>query len=163
MKEISLTQNKFALVSNKDYKELSKYRWFALKHRSTFYAARHVKNNGIRTTLRMHRVILNLNINDKATTDHRDRNGLNNQRHNLRVVSNSLNSYNRKIQSNNTSGYRGVYWHKQQKQWVVYYTQNNKKLKFGGLYSTPKLAAYAYDKIIKKVRGKEAILNFPNR
>jgi hypothetical protein len=160
MKKIPLSQGKFTLVSNKDYKNLCEFKWFALKHRHTFYAARHINDDGVRTTLRMHRVILNLDLNDRKTTDHRDRNGLNNQRNNLRIVSNSLNSYNRKMQTNNTSGYRGVYWHKQQKKWAVYFTQNNKKLKFGGLFSTPELAAYAYDKNIKKVRGKEAILNF---
>jgi len=40
MKEIPLGQGKTAKVDDADYKELMKFKWHAVKHGKTFYAAR---------------------------------------------------------------------------------------------------------------------------
>ena len=45
--------------------------------------------------------------------DHKDGNPLNNQRNNLRPATRKQDSRNHKRQSNNISGYKGVYWCKQ--------------------------------------------------
>jgi len=42
-----------------------------------------------------------------------------NRLRNLRMVTHSQNSMNRKTHKNNTSGYKGVYWDKQNKKWRV--------------------------------------------
>ena len=34
MKRIPLTQNKFAIIDNEDYEELSKHKWYAYKNRN---------------------------------------------------------------------------------------------------------------------------------
>ncbi len=161
-KVIPLTQGKVVVVDAADYEWLIKYNWTTAKHRHTFYAIRESWVAGKRTTVKMHRDILGFKTNDGNIGDHKDRNGLNNQRYNLRVATASLNAYNRKIQTNNTSGYRGVYWHKPMGQWVVYYTREDKKLQYGGLFTDPICAAKAYDAAMKRIRGEEAILNFPN-
>lgn len=49
--------------------------------------------------------------------DHRDRNRSNNRWENLREVTRSLNQINRALQSNNTSGHKGVVWHKARGKW----------------------------------------------
>jgi len=49
--------------------------------------------------------------------DHEDRNRINNKWDNLREVSNQENCRNRGIQSNNNSGFHGVYWYKAGKKW----------------------------------------------
>ena len=113
MKEIILSQGRVALVDDDDYGWLNSRKWQAVykKGDNTFYATRgEIVSGGHHTTLLMHREILGLKTGDKRLGDHRNRNGLDNQRLNLRIVNNSLNSYNKKSLSNNTSGFRGVCW-----------------------------------------------------
>ena len=50
--------------------------------------------------------------------DHIDRNPMNNRRLNLREATRSQQGMNRKKQSNNTSGFIGVYWDKRQNRWM---------------------------------------------
>lgn len=59
MKKIKLTKNQYTLVSNKDYKLLNQYNWYALKSRNNYYAARTVHINGKKTSLLMHEFIMN--------------------------------------------------------------------------------------------------------
>ena len=53
----------------------------------------------------------------------------------------------RKIGSSNTSGYRGVYWHKNKSKWVAQITVNN-KIKYLGCFTIPEEGARAYDQYI---------------
>lgn len=52
-------------------------------------------------------------------SDHADRNTLNNTRDNLRIATPSQNAFNQGIRPDNTSGHRGVYWHKSEKRWLA--------------------------------------------
>lgn len=52
---IPLTQGKFAIVDDEDYEYLSQFKWYAEKHRKTFYAARTIFNP--KRTIRMHQEI----------------------------------------------------------------------------------------------------------
>jgi len=103
MKEISLSQGKTCLVDDKDYYWLNKHKWTYMKG----YAIRCIGGRKNRKYLYMHREILN--VPDDLYTDHKDKNGLNNQRKNLRLVNKSQNMINSKISSRNTSGVRGVH------------------------------------------------------
>jgi hypothetical protein len=50
--------------------------------------------------------------------DHQDHDGLNNRRDNIRRVTRSVNGFNRRgLQSNNSSGYRGVTWDAAKRLW----------------------------------------------
>ena len=61
----------------------------------------------------LHRIIAErMGLDLLNETDHRDCNPLNNQRFNLRPATHSQNLMNRKIRSDNTSGFKGVSWHK---------------------------------------------------
>lgn len=116
MKEIPLTQEKFALVDDDMFEELNQHKWFAIKHRNTFYAMRNLPMiNGKRMPIKMNHVILGKPLKG-FVHDHKDGNGLNNQRDNLRIVTSRQNSQNMKniIQ---TSHYPGVHWCKQSKKW----------------------------------------------
>jgi hypothetical protein len=113
MKEVALSQGKVALVDNQDYVLLMNGpKWHAKKDRYTFYAERVLyKPNGTKTTETMHRFIMGL-IQGDPKTDHKDGNGLNNQRHNLRIATTAQNNQNTKLRKDNKSGVRGVSWHK---------------------------------------------------
>jgi hypothetical protein len=76
--------------------------------------------------------------------DHKDENKANNHPSNLREADNSQNQSNRGKQKNNTSGYKGVYWYKQNKKWVVQ-IQKDKKNYHLGYFIDPIEAAKIYD------------------
>jgi hypothetical protein len=83
-------------------------RWSASAN--TFYATSHQVVGGVRKTIHMHRVVAGLGSNWKEIVpDHKDHNGLNNTRANLRVLSKAINHRNMKsAKAESTHGYLGV-------------------------------------------------------
>jgi hypothetical protein len=161
MKKIPLTQGKFALVDDEDYKLLIQWKWYASKYRNRFCAQRDSFKNKEKTVIKMHRQILGLIKGDGKIVDHINQNQLDNRRVNLRIASYSLNNYNTaRIHKNNKSGYRGVCYSERDKSWRAYIRVNGKQ-KTCGYHKCPILAALAHDKEIIKYRGKDSILNFP--
>lgn len=121
MKTISLTKNKFALVDDKNYAELSKFNWYF----DGRYAARHVNKK----KFYLHKIILD---SGNFVVDHINGNKLDNRIINLRVVSHSINGLNRlKTNKNNSSGFRGVSWNKGRGRWDAYVKINFKKIFLG--------------------------------
>lgn len=90
--------------------------------------------------------------------DHIDRDKLNNNIENLRPASKSENERNREKYSTNTSGYKGVWFHKQRNKWVAEITINGKANKLG-LFDTPEAAALAYNNASTLLHGKCGVLN----
>ena len=162
VRKIPLTLGKEALVDEEDYEWLNKYRWHAAKHRYTFYAVRAIWNKGRQVNIKMHREILGLKYLDGKLGDHRDRNGLNNRRRNLRVATTSLNGYNAKIKTSNSSGYRGVNIMKTHgyQYWRARISVCRKRV-CCGIYDNPISAAIAYDNAALEYYGADANLNFP--
>lgn len=95
---------------------------------------------------------------DGLMIDHINRNTLDNRKCNLRYATYSQNSINRKLQKNNTSGYRGVHWFKITKKWKAKITCNKKRI-YLGYYKSKIEAAKAYNKAAKKYFGEFAVLN----
>jgi len=71
--------------------------------------------------------------------DHVDGNRLNNNIDNLREATACQNAYNKPVQSNSSSGVKGVRWHKQIKHWCVE-IQVNKVKHYLGIYKDLELA-----------------------
>jgi len=92
-------------------------------------------------------------------TDHKNKDGLDNRKSNLRTCCKSQNMSNRKIQLNNTSGYKGVYWHKYARKWMASIKVNKKPI-YLGLFVDPIEAALAYDKNAVEKFGEFADTNF---
>ena len=142
-RQIPLGHGKFALVDAVDYGWLSQYKWHAHRGKTnkTDYAIRDGWTpDGRRTTFKMHREILGF---PPARVDHRDTNGLNCQRRNLREANKSQNGANRGKNSNNTSGYKGVSWHKAARKWSAQ-IQVRGKYTYLGLFPNPEVAHAAY-------------------
>ncbi len=153
MKTINLSRGYTAIVDNEDYDELSKYKWSA----STCgkYAYRITgKRNGKRRTVRMHRVIID--IESGMETDHVNGNGLDNRRCNLRQCTRSQNMFNRPALKNNKSGYKGVYW--SLGKWRAAIQCNKITYRLGG-FDDKKDAAIAYNNRAQELFGEFAWLN----
>ncbi len=154
MKKIPLTQDKFALVDDENFSELSQFKWFAWEQCGTFYALRNIRvDDGKRMIIRMHREVLNCRPTEQI--DHKDGNGLNNQRSNLRVASSSKNNQNARKRSDNTVGLKGVYFHQQCKKFGAQIQSAGKRLHLG-LFITPEEAHAAYCAAASKLHGEFA-------
>ena len=112
-KLIPLTQCQFSLVWLEDYLWLSKNTWSAVwsKFTKTFYAQRLIRIDGRNNQLKMHRAVLGLKRGDKRHGDHEHGVTLDNRRNKLRASTVSQNACNRKVRSDNTSGFKGVALH----------------------------------------------------
>jgi len=151
MKSIPLTRGQFALVDDADYEQLSKFKWYARKTLNSWYAARSSYPRNKRCGI----IYMHSEIAGFANVDHRDRNGLNNQRSNLRRATRSDQMANSKKRS--VSIYRGV--SKTRSRWFARIHRNGKAT-FLGVFDTPEKAARAYDEAAKKTHGQFANLNF---
>lgn len=93
--------------------------------------------------------------------DHKDHNGLNNQKSNLRICNASQNGANRLKNKNASSKYFGVCYSKKSKRWNAF-LQTHKRGTNLGYFDNEEEAAMHRDKIAKERYGEFAILNFPN-
>lgn len=137
MKKIQLSKGYEALVDDKDYGAVSQFKWSAkveLRRDGTVrtvYADRKLPKGSSPTRELMHRFILGL-TDPKIEGDHRDGDGLNNQRYNLRPVTSLQNSQNiRRVRLNNTSGVPGVCWDKEAQKWSTQIRLKGKTVLFG--------------------------------
>jgi len=90
--------------------------------------------------------------------DHIDRNGFNNQDNNLRLATHSQNAANRGTFRNNTTGYRGVHYHKVKKKYGAKIGFNGKHLHLG-YFTSIHDAALAYNDAAKRLFGEFAYQN----
>ena len=90
-----------------------------------------------------------------ALVDHIDGNGTNNKFSNLRLATQLENGRNKQIYSNNSSGYKGVSYHKQMRKWRAD-IRVEQKLIYLGLFTTPELAHMAYCKAAAELHGEFA-------
>ena len=157
MREIPLTRGKKALVDDADYDYLSAWKWCATPSTRTFYAFRRQNKMGVW----MHRFLLGV-TDPNVHVDHVNRNGLDNQRCNLRLADPSRNHMNAtKIGGHpHTSKYKGVCWDSVRGKWKLQIKIHGQHIR-QTRYDNEEEAARAYDELASKHFGEFAHLNFP--
>jgi len=160
-RRIPLTQGKFAIVDQQDYERLAKYKWHAARHGRSCYAQRGTGSakSGKRKKhlVMMHREILN--VGEDKLIDHKNHNGLDNRRANLRAATWEENCWNkRKPKAHCSSRYKGVMWDKRRGKWQAQIGYKSKKI-FIGYFEDEKSAARAYDTKARELFGDYASLN----
>ena len=116
MKQVPLSHGYFARVDDDDYCHVIKLRWFvSIRDNNRKYAIAHYLKGKKVSTIGMHRYILGL-INPQIYVDHRDHDGLNNQKNNLRLCTHQQNMFNQ-ISSSGKSLYKGVSWYSKREEW----------------------------------------------
>lgn len=149
--------NVFVMVDDADYADLSQWKWSAEKRRSGFYAIRGIRrSDGSKSTIRMHTQILR--SDDGAEIDHRDGNGLNNQRSNLRTATEAQNQWNTRKTRGKTSRFKGVSWCARFGRWKAFISVNGCHINLGS-YSIEEAAAVAYNEAAKAMHGQFAQIN----
>lgn len=153
MKQIPLSQCKFALVDDEDYENLSKYKWCLAIRGNKYYASCSSPELGRGSY--MHRIILGLEKRSEIC-DHIDGNGLNNQRDNLRRCNSFQNGFNKSKYKNNKSGFKGVIH--QHGKWSARIRAGNKEIHIG-CFDSPENAARAYNQKCIELHGEFAKTN----
>lgn len=150
----------FALVDEADAELVTVHRWRAMESQSGRLYAYTVIG---RKTVFMHRLILG--TGDGFDTDHRNRDGLDNRRCNLRPATRAQNVANTPKSKRRdgrawTSAYKGVCWNRDQRRWQASIRVDG-RLKFLGRFDGEADAARAYDRAALAAWGEFARLNLP--
>lgn len=156
MKTILLTRGKVTIVDDEDYARLSDYTWYCDSTNGD--ARRTVPKSGNKKVL-LHREIMA--CPQDLVVDHINRDRLDNRKSNLRICTQSENTFNHS-RPPGISGYTGVRYHKNLKKspYSAWYQVNKRTVNIGR-FDTPEEAAYARDYCIATEYGNFGILNFP--
>ncbi len=151
MKTLTLSKGQVALVDDKDFVWLKKYKWtLCTAMEGKQYAITNPQRKKRRKIFKMHRIIAGAKTGE--VVDHIDGNGLNNQRANLRIVTQRQNMLNRKDQRSNIIGitkHRDKYWAR------IRYQGKHISL---GLFTDQSEAIEAYKNASKKYYDDKAFL-----
>jgi hypothetical protein len=157
MKQIPLTNGLFALVDDEDFDRVNQYKWQAYKATDgLIYAVRRIKGE-THKKIRMHRFIMNTS-NPNIKIDHRNSDSLDNQKHNLRIATNSQNQQNRRKTTGLTSIYKGVCRVKHRNLYRSTLYINRKPINLG-YFKDEIMAAQAYNLAAEKYFGEFAKVN----
>lgn len=156
MIEIPLPNGVVALIDDEDAGLLN-FKWHALLRSDGvgYYVLRNLpKSEHPRGSAYLHRDVLGATPVQRV--DHRDGNGLNCRRSNLRIATVAQNGMNMRLPKHNTSGYKGV--RKRGIRWQAYIKLDQRQLCLGRFDSAVE-AAIAYNIRASELFGEFALLN----
>jgi hypothetical protein len=158
-RKIYLGEGEWSLVEPPDFYRFNIFNWCLRENGPNRYAVRLVKGHKNRSKIvSLHREIMN---HPKGLlVDHKNNNGLDNRRLNLRLATQSQNRQNRAKRKNTSSRFNGVGFDKQTDKWKARIKTNGKEITLGRFENEIE-AAKAYDEAAKKYHGEFARLNFP--
>jgi hypothetical protein len=172
-REIPLHGGFVALVSPEDFERASAHRWHVkrkLSQPGKLYVQRTIRlgsgRDARKTAETLHRFIMG--AAPGVMVDHRNGDGLDNQRHNLRLADNAQNQRNIRFSKRQKRGqWKGVAWNNNAGRWQAQICAgdvkpNGKRRRlYLGLFDDPADAARAYDAAARLHFGEWAALNFP--
>lgn len=154
VKTIPLSKGQSTLVDDIDFEKFAQFVWTAQKRTHGFHAARYCGKKYVY----LHREILGAPAGIEV--DHRDGDGLNNRRGNLRLATKSQNGAAfRTLRSSKSSKFRGVVWHKGGQKWMARIVKDMQSI-YLGLFVSEEDAAHAYDTAAKHYFCEFARPNF---
>lgn len=150
-----------ALVDAGDYDRVLGRTWWVMEQRNSLgtlisgpYAQTQIQLNKQRQTIYMHTLITGW-----PRVDHRNGNGLDNTRKNLREATKAQNGQNRGPAAGH-SAFKGVGWDRRTGRWYAQIKANGTRY-WLGRFTDELAAAHAYDIAAQKLHGAFAWLNFP--
>lgn len=143
-----------ALVDDEDYELVAPYKWHIHKRKHRLYARGELHRRGKKVL--MHRLILGV-VDPRILADHRNNDGLDNRRFNLRVCTNQQNLMNQRS-FRGTSRFKGV--SRRGRKWRAYIMVSAKQIQLGR-FEDEIDAARAYDRAAIQYFGEFARPNFP--
>ena len=148
MKTIKLTKGYQTIVDDEWYLVLSKWAWKVRLSKNRPYAQRNAAGG---KTIIMHRYILMATGNSEI--DHINGDSLDNRESNLRFCTRSENMYNRGLQKNNKTGYKGVCFDKKRNKYMASISADGKQQNLGR-FNTPGEAAQIYKEAARQLHGR---------
>ena len=152
------------LVGEDDYDMVSAGRW-RLDSRGSYASCgyNYLDTKHIQDTILMHRFIMGLTTDDTSIqVDHRNGDGLDNRRSNLRLATHAQNLWNSPGRTKREVPYKGVTVENRFRDGKKYYASikvNGRRI-YLGMHDTPEKAARAYDIAAKQYHKEFAKLNF---
>lgn len=142
-------------IDYEDWKILQNFKWYVSVEG---YVSRNISKKELldRRSISIHRSILSASVG--YVVDHINGDPLDNRKMNLRACLINENVRNRKLNSDNKSGYKGVSKHRKTGKWQADIRLNN-RTKYLGLFASAVEAALAYNSAAKKYHGAFARLN----
>lgn len=160
---VPLTQGQIAIVDEEDVEFVGRWNWqahCATKTRDTeqpkYYGRRYVGKEEERQVHElMHRAIGSrfLPLTDELEIDHKNGNGLDNRRANLRVATRGQNMQNVGAHETNTSGFKGV--RLKEGRWIAQFSHEGEYHHIGS-FATPEEAHAAYIEATRDTHGEFA-------
>jgi hypothetical protein len=150
------SKNEEIIVDDEDYDYLSKFNWNCYY----FYARtfKRPKETNKLVGFCMHNMIMKIS-SKTVFVDHINGNTLDNRKENLRLCSPTENCYNKKRSKNNTTGFKGVVYHKRDKKFQATVKFKGKTI-YLGYFNTAEEAGEAYDKKALELFGEYSNTNF---
>lgn len=155
----SYANGRLAIIDDEDFRLVIGRPWWVVPADSKTdlaYAATRTSRRDGHKQVMMHRLIIG--AQDREIVDHKNGNGLDNRKSNLRLCSYGGNARNQRLKANNTSGYKGVSWNRFDSRWQAYITVNRKRIILG-YYDNVLDAALMYDRAAKHYHGEFARTN----
>lgn len=154
---VPLTRGRFALVDEEDAKRVFAHSWSVKdcgRGACTVYAESQIAQRKVP----LHRFVLLLGV-DGPMVDHRNRDGLDCRRSNLRLCTSRLNQANKPPRPH-SSQYKGVSWDKERAKWAVHCkVKAGERQQFIGRFDSEVAAALAYNEAASVAFGEFAHLN----